>query len=59
MCRQDGYSVASTSIAVACQRPSAVAGWSLGAWHRAVVGIGGLLLVVDVWNNPTALQRAW
>ena len=44
MCRQDGYSVASTSIAVACQRPSAVAGWSLGAWHRAVVGIGGLLL---------------
>ena len=26
---------------------------------RSIAHIGSLLLVVDVWNNPTALRRAW
>jgi hypothetical protein len=25
----------------------------------SIARIGRLLLVVDAWNNPTALRRAW
>ena len=28
-------------------------------FKRSIARMGRLLLVVDVWNNPTALRRAW
>jgi hypothetical protein len=31
----------------------------MGAFQGSIARIGSVLLVVDVWNNPTALRRAW
>ncbi len=39
--------------------PSKPSSWWMGTFKTSIARIGGLLLVVDVWNNPTALQRAW
>jgi hypothetical protein len=39
--------------------PSKPSSWWMGTFKDSIVRIGGLLLVVDVWNNPTALRRAW
>ena len=39
--------------------PSKPPSWWMGTFKTSIARIGGLLLVVDVWNNPTALQRAW
>jgi hypothetical protein len=33
--------------------------WWMGTFKSSIARIGGLLLVVDAWDNPTALQRAW
>jgi hypothetical protein len=38
------------------QKPSS---WWMGTFKDSIARIGGLLLVVDVWDNPTALKRAW
>ena len=39
--------------------PSKPSSWWMGTFKESIARIGGLLLVVDVWNNPTALRRAW
>jgi hypothetical protein len=31
----------------------------MNVFKSSIAQIGSLLLVVDVWNNPTALKRAW
>ena len=31
----------------------------MNVFKSSIASIGSLLLVVDVWNNPTALKRAW
>ena len=33
--------------------------WYMSAFKSSITRIGSLLLVVDVWDNPSALQRAW
>jgi hypothetical protein len=33
--------------------------WWMGTFNQSIARIGGLLLVVDAWDNPTALNRAW
>ena len=33
--------------------------WYMTTFKSSIARIGSLLLVVDVWNNPTALRRAW
>jgi hypothetical protein len=37
-------------------RPSS--SW-MATFKDSISRIGGLLLVVDAWENPTALRRAW
>jgi hypothetical protein len=39
--------------------PSKPSSWWMGAFKESIARIGGLLLVVDAWDNPTALRRAW
>jgi hypothetical protein len=31
----------------------------MGSFKSSIARIGGLLLVVDAWDNPAALRRAW
>jgi hypothetical protein len=31
----------------------------MDVFKSSIARIGSLLLVVDAWNNPTALKRAW
>jgi len=33
--------------------------WFMTTFKSSIARIGSVLLVVDVWNNPTALRRAW
>ena len=33
--------------------------WYMTTFKSSIARIGRLLLVVDAWNNPTALRRAW
>ena len=33
--------------------------WYMTTFKSSIARIGRLLLVVDVWNNPTPLTRAW
>ena len=33
--------------------------WFMSTFKESIATIGGLLLVVDAWDNPSALQRAW
>lgn len=33
--------------------------WYMSTFKNSIASIGSLLLVVDVWNCPTALRRAW
>jgi hypothetical protein len=33
--------------------------WYMTTFKNSIAAIGRLLLVVDKWNNPTALRRAW
>jgi len=39
--------------------PSKPSSWWMTTFKDSIAHIGGLLLVVDAWDNPTALQRAW
>ena len=39
--------------------PSKSTQWYTTTFKNSIARIGRLLLVVDVWNNPTALKRAW
>ena len=39
--------------------PSKPSWWWMGTFKSSIARIGCLLLVVDVWDNPTALRRAW
>jgi hypothetical protein len=39
--------------------PSKPSSWWMGTFKQSIARIGRLLLVVDVWNNPTPLKRAW
>ena len=39
--------------------PSKDSSWYMGVFRSNIARIGGVLLVVDVWDNPTALKRAW
>jgi len=33
--------------------------WWMENFKSSIAGIGGLLLVVDCWDRPSALRRAW
>jgi hypothetical protein len=39
--------------------PSKSPQWYMTTFKSSISRIGRLLLVVDAWNNPTALRRAW
>ena len=39
--------------------PSKPPQWYMTTFKSSIACIGRLLLVVDKWNNPTALRRAW
>jgi hypothetical protein len=39
--------------------PSKSPQWYMTTFKNSIARIGKLLLVVDTWNNPTALRRAW
>ena len=39
--------------------PSKPSSWWMSTFKSSIERIGGLLLVVDEWDNPTALRRAW
>jgi hypothetical protein len=39
--------------------PSKPSSWWMSTFKDSITRIGGLLLVVDAWDNPTALRRAW
>ena len=39
--------------------PSKPSSWWMGTFKSSIARIGRLLLVVDAWNNPTPLKRAW
>ena len=39
--------------------PSKPSSWWMSTFKNSIARIGGLLLVVDAWDNPTALRRAW
>ena len=43
----------------ACAGPSKSTQWFMSTFKNSIMRIGRLLLVVDVWNNPAALRRAW
>ena len=43
----------------ASAEPSKPSSWWMSTFKDSIKRIGGLLLVVDVWDNPTALGRAW
>ncbi len=40
---------------VACKTPQ----WHMTTFKQSIALIGSLLLVVDAWDNPTPLKRAW
>ena len=39
--------------------PSKPSSWWMSTFKDSIARIGGLLLVVDAWDNPSALRRAW
>jgi hypothetical protein len=39
--------------------PSKPPSWWMGTFKSSIARIGRLLLVVDAWDNPTPLTRAW
>jgi hypothetical protein len=39
--------------------PSKPSSWWMSTFKSSIARIGSLLLVVDVWDNPTPLKRAW
>ena len=43
----------------ASSQPSKPSSWWMTTFKDSIKRIGGLLLVVDAWDSPTALRRAW
>jgi len=39
--------------------PSKPSSWWMETFKRSIARIGGLVLVVDAWDRPSALARAW
>ena len=39
--------------------PSKPSSWWMSTFKDSIARIGGLLLVVDAWDDPAALRRAW
>ena len=39
--------------------PSKSPSWWMEKFKSSIASIGGLLLVVDCWDRPSALRRAW
>jgi hypothetical protein len=39
--------------------PSKPSSWWMGTFKQSIASIGSLLLVVDAWDNPAPLKRAW
>ena len=39
--------------------PSKPSSWWMGTFTSSIACIGSLLLVVDAWDNPAPLKRAW
>ncbi len=39
--------------------PSKPSSWWMSTFKDSIARIGSLLLVVDKWDHPTALRRAW
>jgi hypothetical protein len=39
--------------------PSKPSSWWMKTFKDSIARIGGVVLVVDAWDNPSALQRAW
>ena len=39
--------------------PSKPSSWWMGTFKSSIARIGSLLLVVDAWDNPAPLKRAW
>ena len=39
--------------------PSKTPQWYMNTFRSSIARIGSLLLVVDAWDNPTPLKRAW
>jgi hypothetical protein len=39
--------------------PNKPSSFWMSTFKDSIARIGGVLLVVDVWENPTALRRAW
>ena len=39
--------------------PSKPSSWWMGTFKQSIARIGSLLLVVDVWDDPAPLRRAW
>ena len=39
--------------------PSKPSSWWMGTFKSSIALIGSLLLVVDAWDNPAPLKRAW
>jgi hypothetical protein len=44
---------------IASSGPSKPSSFWIDTFRCSIARMGRLLLVVDVWNNPTALRRAW
>lgn len=63
-CREDRASAMIwMDVFVDCQHAvsgaSKAPSWYMSTFKNSIASIGSVLLVVDVWNNPTALRRAW
>ncbi len=43
----------------ATEGPSRTPQWYMNTFKSSIASIGSLLLVVDAWDNPTPLKRAW
>ena len=39
--------------------PSKPSSWWMKTFMESIARIGGVVLVVDAWDRPSALQRAW
>jgi hypothetical protein len=39
--------------------PSKPSSWWMGTFKQSIARIGSLLLVVDAWDDPAPLRRAW
>ncbi len=48
--------MATSQHEMATSKPSS---WWMKTFKDSIARIGGLVLVVDAWDHPSALQRAW